>query len=105
MSRLQIIPAPNGDSFGLIETFDIVDRSVLELALTDAEGFLTLQVMCLSGNSIYRANLISADLSLLPYFAIGTNASASEVAASINIARNDATIPCLNPMSTEIVRP
>ncbi len=99
-------------ALGLLETFDIVDRSVLELALAEqelamtgllrdadlveagalagAEGILTLQAMCLSGHSMLKAKLISAESSLLLLSAIGTNASASEVAAGINLAHKDA---------------
>lgn len=93
-------------ALGLLETFDIVDRSVLELALAEqklamtgllrdadlveagalagAEGILTLQAMCLSGNSMLKAKLISAESSLLLLSAIGTNAKASEVATAIS---------------------
>lgn len=95
-------------ALGLLETFDIVDRSVMELALAEqklsmsglirdedwleagamagAGGILTLQAMCLSNQSILKAKLISAESNLLLLSAIGKEATPEELALHIGEA-------------------
>jgi hypothetical protein len=92
-------------ALGLLETFDIVDRSALDLAIKEqelgmtglvrdedwiqagalagAEAILTLQAMCLGGSSILKAKLISAESSLLLLSAIGTGVGPDAVAQKI----------------------
>jgi copper chaperone CopZ len=125
LSTIVVVPKPGSDctgldatqmtdlmALGLLETFDIVDRSVMELALAEqklsmsglirdedwleagamagAGGILTLQAMCLSNQSILKAKLISAESNLLLLSAIGKEATPEEVAGHIGDAVQDA---------------
>ena len=125
LSTIVVVPKPGSDctgldatqmtdlmALGLLETFDIVDRSVMELALAEqklsmsglirdedwleagamagAGGILTLQAMCLSNQSMLKAKLISAESNLLLLSAIGKEATPEELAGHIGDAVQDA---------------
>ena len=121
LSTIVVVPKPGTDcagldasqmtdlmSLGLLETFDIVDRSVMELALAEqklsmsglirdedwleagamagAGGILTLQAMCLSNQSMLKAKLISSESNLLLLSAIGKEATPEDLAQHIGDA-------------------
>lgn len=98
-------------ALGLIATYDVVDRSVLQLAfdeqqlsmsglvresdlveagqLAGAQGIITVQASCLASTSIWKAKLISTESSLLLMTAIGRDVTALDLADEIARTLND----------------